>query len=473
MPPSLSTASIPVRFDLDQLEREINRAAPMSLWSIDERRTCIPPVRATICLHHVRKCKGEECRNVPCKLGVKRAQIAPPISCRIVGRVTRGRIRLGGQGGTIALTMPVNAVVSARDVGGIIRQETATGGAIVRARVRLGIRPDWTPRIKLDLAYDWTDPPGIDFLGQRIRFVSRADAALRTVMAGLERDLPRAVPSAMIRRNVEGAWREAFTVIELNRARPPAWMRVVPKGLGLAGYSVRGRSLEAVIAAQAVTESFIGERPPARPAPTSLPPPLDKVAVRGLRFQIPVLADYAELVPPLERALGKLARKGITLERLGPVQVSFGKVTIYPTEGGRLAVGIEAAADLVRGPLSATRGTVWLTGLPYNEPGSERVHVRDLRIHGRTDRAAVDLLVSLFLDARVIAEIEAALTHDFRGDYEKVLIAARKAIASRREAGFLIEADIARVQHGQVQVTGAGLYMPTEVIGQARIRRLP
>lgn len=471
-PKPASTISVPVRFDLDRLQADINRLAPAALWSIDERTTCIPPARVSVCLRHERKCKGKECRGVPCKIGVERLRVSPPISCRIVGRVTRGAIRLSGKGSTIALAMPVHAEIQARDVGGVIRQETATGSALVRATVRLGIDGKWNPTAKVDLDYDWTDPPGIDFLGQRIRFARRADRALQKVIVDLERDLPRAFPKDVLRRDIAGAWHEAFTTIELNRERPPAWMRITPQGVGFEGYRISGRTLEARIAARAITETFVGDRPEP-PSPTPLPPPLRDRPVGGLKFHIPVMADYRELEPVLKRALDKLASRPITLERIGPVTVAFGGVTIYPTTGGRLAVGIEASADVVRGPLSATRGKVWLTGLPYNEPGSEVVRVRDLHIYGQTDRAVVDLLAQLFLDDTVIATIQAALVQDFGRDYQKVVTAAREAIAERREKGFLLRAEIHQAEHGRVQVTGAGLYMPTEVTGTATISRLP
>lgn len=471
-PKPSSTISVPVRFDLDRLQADINRMAPAALWSIDERTTCIPPARVTICVKHERKCKGEECRNVPCKIGVERLRVSPPISCRIVGRVTRGPIRLSGKGSVIALVMPVHAEIQARDVGGVIKRETATGSALVRATVRLGIDGKWDPTAKVDLDYDWTDPPGIDFLGQRIRFARRADRELQKVIVGLERDLPRAFPKGALRRGIADAWRDAFTTIELNRERPPAWMRITPQGVGFEGYRITGRVLEARIAARAITETFVGGRPE-NPVPTPLPAPLKERPQGGLNFHIPVMADYRELEPVLKRALDKLARKPITLETIGPVTVAFGGVSIHPTTGGRLAVGIEASADAVRGPLSATRGKVWLTGLPYNEPGSEVVRVRDLQIYGQTDRAVIDLLARLFLDKTVIATIEAGLVQDFGKDYQKVVTAARKAIAERREKGFLLKAEIQHAQHGRVHVTGSGLYMLTEVTGTATISRLP
>lgn len=473
LPIQTSTIVVPLTVDLAMIERQLNQITPQRLWSINQfEPKCVPAQRVTVCAVHARKCKGDACRNVPCKIGFKRTKVTPDISCRIVGQVTRGRISLGGSKGAITVNMPVRAEVSARDVGDIIKRETATGAANVRAVVRMSIGANWTPVAKVDLAYGWTDPPGIDFLGQRIRFARRADAELKGVIAGLERDLSREIGKAQTRALVEGAWRKGFTSILLNRERPPAWMRITPQRLGVGDYMVRNGRLELTLAAETITETFIGDRPP-DPEIAPLPPPSRVSGERGLRFHIPVLADYAQLEPVVERALVKLAAKGIDLEGIGPVKVEFGKVTIYATEGGRIAVGIRASADVLRSPLAPTQGEVWLSAIPYNDANSRVVRVRDLRIDGRTDREAVNLLFSLFADEAVLEEIRTALTQDFTKDYNKVLQAAEKAIAMRREGDFTLSARIGSVSHGTIVATGQGLFLPVAVTGDARIAYTP
>lgn len=472
-PKQTSTIVAPLSLSLDELEARLNAVTPQRLWSIDRQEArCVPAQKVSICAVHVRKCKGDECRNVPCKIGLKRTRVTPDIACRIVGQVTRGRLSLTGRGDTLAVSLPVKAVVSAHDVGGVIKKETATGAANVRATVRLTVDRNWQPRAKVDIAYDWTEPPGVDILGQRVRFVSRADKALAGVVAGLERDVTREIQRQQSRALVEQAWKLGFATILLNRERPPAWMRLTPQRLGFGGYRVSGRQLELTLAAETLTETFIGDRPePPRLGP--LPPPAASIGNRGFRVNVPVLADYAQLEPVVSRALGKLAKKGVTLPRIGAVNVEFGKVTIYPTAGGRIAVGIETKADVVRSPLKATKGEVWLSALPYNDANSQVVRVRDLKIAERSDRQAVDLLVSLYLDPVVLGEIQQALTHDFAPDFDKVLLAARKAIALRREGDFTFAANIDKVSHGTVVATGSGLYLPVEVTGNARILYAP
>jgi hypothetical protein len=453
LPTELSTIVVPIGVSLAELEAGLNARVPRALWQIDRPgATCLPPKRVKL-------------------LGI-RAKVTPRIGCHIVGQAVRGRIRLSGSGDRLIVRLPVSATISAQDIGGIIKRETATGVAEVRATVALSIDRAWQPTAKVRIAYDWTEPPGIDFLGQRIKIVEKADRKLQGVIAGLERDLPRELAGLRARDRLEVIWRKAFTAIELNRDKPPAWMRITPQRLGFGGFHVRGGRLEMSLAAEAKTETFIGARP-SDPVPTALPPPAGKLGRDGLRFFVPVLADYAQLEPVVLRALRKRAAKGITLKAIGPVDATFDKVTVYATGGGHIAVGIQAEVSARRSSLSKTHGVVWLTGVPYNAPGSQLVHVRDLAIAGQTDQQAVNLLINLFLDPQVVGEIRDALSHDFVKDYTRVLTAARKAIANRKEGDFTLSANLGEVTHGEIKVTGQGLFLPVQANGTATITYEP
>lgn len=453
LPMQSSTIVVPVSASLAALEQQLNARTPTALWTIDKAEPRCVPSKSV-------------------KLFGRALKVTPTLGCRIVGKVTRGRMRLGGQGDTLTIAMPITAVISARDVGGIIKQETATGAATVRATAKLSIDRQWSPVAKVDIAYDWTDPPGIDFLGTRIRFAEKADAKLKGVIAGLERDLPRELAKLRARDHLAAVWRQGFTSIQLNRERPPAWMRITPIQLGFGGYRIQGGRIELMLAAEARTETFVGNRPP-DPLPTPLPPPAANIGTKGLRFFIPVLADYAQLEPVVQRALRKLAAKGITLTGIGPVDAEFGKVTIYATDGGYLAVGVQTKVKARNGLLGATHGEIWLSALPYNDENSQVVRARDVRIAGRSDSTAVNLLFALFDDPNVQARIRDALAHDFARDYQKVLVAARGAIAGHREGDFLLSADVDSVWNGPIKATGQGLFLPVQANGTANIRFAP
>src|SRR5690606_11795500 len=147
--------------------------------------------------------------------------------------------------------------ISARNVGGVLKGETATGAAMAHARVRLNLREDWTPAATVRLAYDWTTPPGIDFLGQRISFTDQADARLSPIIRDLERTLPGEIARLNVRAKVGGAWRQSFTSLELNAEDPSVWMRVTPQRLSYGGYSLSGGKLRLRLGMEASTETFV------------------------------------------------------------------------------------------------------------------------------------------------------------------------------------------------------------------------
>ncbi|WP_375249572.1 DUF4403 family protein [Sphingomonas sp.] len=447
LPGQSSSITVPIVAPLSQLERGLDKQTPRTLWSIDERREkCVPGQR------------------------VARVKVTPDLSCRITGTVTRGAIDIAGEGERLVITMPVTARISVSDIAGVLH-ETATGSATVRATGKLGIVDNWRPTATLDLRYRWRQEPGIDIAGQRITFTSRADEKLAPVMAKLERDLPGELAKLDVRRQLDRIWRQAFTVIELSKHRPPAWMRITPRSLGFGGYRVEGRHLRMTLSAEALTETFVGDRP-ADPTPTALPPPAHVTGRPGLRFFVPVLADYRELEPVVQRTLRKLAARGISITGVGPVDVRFGDVTVYATTGGRLAIGVKASVRAREGGASAT-GEAWLSALPYNDPGSQYVRARNIQLATRTDSRAVDLLIRLLDTTQVQEAVALALQHDFGPDYRKVIDKAHRAIGHRREGDFILSTTITNVVNGHLRVTGAGLFLPVRAEGDARIDYRP
>ena len=451
-PLQTSTIVVPISASLDDVQTALEAQTPQKLWAIDQHiDACVPAKRVN--------------------LGIARLKVLPKLGCQIVGQVVRGRLTLGGRGDRLTITMPVHATIAAQKVGGVV-SKTATGDAVVHAVARLSIVGDWTPSAKVSIDYDWTTPPGIEFLGKRIEFASKADARLKPVIAGLEKSLPRELGKLDLHAKLADAWRQSFTSIMLNREKPPAWMRITPKRLGFGGYRIEGRRLTLLLSADALTETFVGNRP-ADPAVTPLPPPARAIGSRGLNFFIPVLADYAQLEPVVQRALLKRAAKGIVLAGIGPVDVQFGAVTIYATTAGHLAVGVQAKAKAKNHSLLSTKGEVWLTAVPFNAPNSQLVQARDIAIASNTDSHITNLLVSVFNDTSVRDSIRDGLSHDFAPDYAKVLGSARRAIGEKREGDFLLSADVTSVENGRLAVTGQGLFMPVRASGNATIAYRP
>lgn len=447
--PQASLLTVPVSADLTELANALDREIPRILWTVDKPdQTCV---------------KSKEV-----DLGIARVK-TPRLKCRIVGQVTRGSMEFAGKGKEIRLTMPLHAVLRAEDVGGILKRETATADAMAQATIRITLASDWTPQGKVDIRYEWINAPHVQFLGQRVDLTEQADRKLAPVIAKLERELPGQLGRLELRKQVEAAWRAAFTTLSLNRENPAVWMRVKPTELQYGGYDLDGNRLVMRLGVRAVTETFVGRRP-GDPAPTPLPAvkPLEAQAGR-LAFFIPVVADYRELEPVLARALRKRSAKPFRVPGAGPVRADFHAVDVYGTTGGRIAVGVTFTARDEANRLGATKGTVWMTGVPVNAENSRRITFDQFEVTGTTDMRGGDLILRLANTPGMNATIAGALAQNFENDYNKLLGKIDRAIGNRHENGLTISARITGTRTGRIKAAGRGLYLPVWADGTASI----
>ena len=221
--PQSSIIAVPIAVDLAALSSALEREVPRQLWTIDQPgQVCVPSTKVKVAFIKIK---------------------TPTLHCRLVGQVVRGPMAISGSGRDIVVTMPISAVIHARDVGGLVKQETATAQAQVRAIVHLDLAADWSLHGKVDIAYDWTKEPAVDFMGKHIELTSKADAKLQGVVAKLERTLPSEIGKLNFRSQIEQVWHSAFTSLLLNRDNPPVWMRVTPQQLQYGGYAVQGHQL--------------------------------------------------------------------------------------------------------------------------------------------------------------------------------------------------------------------------------------
>lgn len=452
-PTQKSLIAVPINANTASLKQALERAVPKTLWTINQReRACVQPQRV--------------------KVFGKKVKVTPPIACTIVGQVTRGALRLRGEGSEIVVDVPLRATIAARDVGGVLKGETATGAAMAHARVRIELTPDWRTQGKARITYGWTKAPGIDFLGRRITFTDQADAKLKPVVAGVEREVNREIAKIDIRKQAADVWRQSFTSLELNHENPPVWMRVTPQRILYGGYRVDGQRINLNLGLEAITETFVSGRP-TDPAPTPLPRLVRETPKPHLDVRVPVIADYAQLQPVVDRALAKRSLRPFVLPKLGPMMVKFGKSTIYGAEGGRIAVGVDVEAKLELRSGEPTRGRIWMTAIPANKPGSAEVHFTDLVINGDTDGVGGDLLILLGRSEGFAPLIAEALTQNFTRDLDELQGKIKRAVNQRREGAFVIRTRVDGFETGEIKAYGNGLYLPVRMVGGASVDYRP
>lgn len=454
-PTQKSLIAVPINANTASLKQALERAVPRTLWTIDRReRACVQPQRV--------------------KVFGKKVKVTPPIACTIVGQVTRGPLRLRGEGDEIVVDMPLRATIAARDVGGVLKGETATGAAMAHARINIELTPDWRTRGMARISYGWTRAPGIDFLGKRITFTDEADAKLKPVVAGVEREVNREIAKIDIRGQATDVWRQSFTALELNRENPPVWMRVTPQRILYGGYRIEGERMNLNLGLEAITETFVSGRPAdPTPTPTPLPRLVREMPKPHLDVRVPVIADYAQLQPVVDRALAKRSKRPFVLPKLGSMMAKFGKSTIYGAPGGRIAVGVDVDAKLEIRTGAPTRGRIWMTAIPANKPGSAEVHFTNLVINGDTDGVGGDLLILLGRSEGFAPLIAAALTQNFTNDLGKLQGKIKRAVDQRREGAFVIRTRIDGFEIGEIKAYGNGLYLPVRMVGGASVDYRP
>jgi hypothetical protein len=111
-----------------------------------------------------------------------------------------------------------------------------------------------------------------------------------------------------------------------------------------------------------------------------------------------------------------------------------------------------------------------LTGQPYNEPGLQRVRVRDLKIVGRPHSPSFGVLLAVARSEAVRTTLADALSQDFARDYDRILAKAIAAIASKRLGDFVLTSSVGGVKNGVIYPAAQGLYMPVDAVGTAALR---
>ena len=449
-----STVVTSLSIPIEEIRRGLERDLPRTLVEIDQRvEECIP--RETV-------------RVFGAKLFT-----TPRLGCNLVGEVRRGSIVLEGSERTLSATMPVTAEIEVRDIGDVIKRETATATAIIEMRSTLGVSRKWQLQPDIRIGYRWFEEPKIIFAGQQIKLTKFADPEFAKVLRSVEQELEAQIRRVDIRSEIAGAWGSGFETISVNRENPPVWLRLTPKQAGISDLRIVGSQVTTDLMLQSDLEVFVGEEPE-KPTATVLGPNIGILRGRGFEVTVPVLADYKEIEPIILRALRRLADRGIQVEELGELKVDFEEVTLYATDNGRLAVGVEAevapVGNITGRIWGRSRGKVWLTADPVTEPGSEVVSVTNLEIFGDMDNNVGDLLVRVIQSENVTAQIQRELVEDFTKDYDEVIGKTRNGVRSVRLGGFDLSFTISAIEHGEIRATGKGLFMPVSAYGEVKTR---
>ncbi|RJF85640.1 DUF4403 family protein [Sphingomonas cavernae] len=438
-----STIRLPVGFPLRDLEKAINDEVPTLLYTIDEpQQTCVKT----------------------------KSKLLPDISCRLVGTVRRGPIDMSGSGESLLLTIPIRTTVSARNIGKIIKQETANGAITVRAKVRLGLTPDWHPTARVEADYAWTNKVGIDFLGRRITFASKVDPQIRALLTKLEHSLPRHLSRLQLREKIAPIWAKGFTSVRA-KTDPPIWVRFTPEQVGFSGYKVEGDKLVIGFSARARTQTLVGGRPE-NPPVTPLPNLMGALPPGGINVHVPVMVRYAMLEDAARAVLVSKDYKSLKLKNGGTVDAIFHDVSIYGAQDDRMAVGLDVSLRTLEGALSA-KGKVWFVAEPVVDIPNKIVSIRNLKLAGQTDSRIFNRLLEAINKTAIRDRMVQAIRYDFTNDYLDGLRKADEWLQAQPFEGFVFKGDMGDAQIRSVRIAPDGLLVEADATGTAAMTYAP
>ncbi|MEM1134003.1 MAG: DUF4403 family protein [Pseudomonadota bacterium] len=441
---SISTVRIPVSGRLDYLAEILNGEVPDRLVTINEpKRICLKT----------------------------KSKLLPDISCRLQGFVDRERIRLGGSGKTLTITIPVNIQVEVLDIGDIIKRETVTGSMQVIMRVQPQLSSDWQPSAKVDIDYQWSEEIGIDALGQRITFGSRIEPEIRKVAQRIEQRLPQLIRKLNAREKVESIWHAGFTV-ERAKSEPEIWVRFTPQQIGMADYLIRDGQLIVDLAVQAQTETIFGPEPE-KPEKTPLPDLMADLPDKGINVQVPVYVPYDVFEKPLGDIVGLGKFRQVELEDGTTTDARFNSIEMFGTEGGRLAIGLDVSIKSAVPLFDEVEGDIWIVAKPKLDVAAKTIGISDLEVVSQTDSPAFNLLAGAISVAEIDDELIAQISYDFSSYYEEGLRKADEWLAAEPLEGFVFNGDLESADFKQLHVAPQGMVIEAWARGTGRMQYDP
>lgn len=473
MPGRDSTVVVPISISIPQLRDKLNAEVPRRIYSFDEDRSaCIPKQTAKVCLlpHPAISLFGHKVQDASCGKWLV-TDVSPAIDCHLTGAVDRGDIQLSANGNALDVSVPLSASVTARGRGEIGKkiQATVNGAMVLAARITPGIGSDWTPQLTLDPSYKWTTPPNFHILGIEVTIAGKVDPALRQAMDQFREILLQRVSELQVRTSAEALWKKAYEPFLVSN-NPDVWIRFTPSGVGISGISSDDRALTMTLMASGATETFVGPRP--EPAQQEPLPPLQKdMPTAGFAFYLPIFADYSAATGVLKRLLLVGKAQVLDVPGLGSTQVTFTDVTLYPTTGSAIAVGLTMRAK-TQGRWFSTKGIVWATGRIKVDNAALKIEADDIDYGADTNSSAMNLLISIARTEPIKRKIETALGYDFSSEYAIALKKANAALNQSLPNGITVSGAITRAVVDQIVPTSRGIYMGMDVLGDVRIQAL-
>jgi hypothetical protein len=456
-----STLVLPISASLDDLQNQLNKDVPTTLYAIDQNQdACVPAKWIDVCI--VPLLRGRCAKRLKTK-------ISPDIDCHIEGAVNRGQIVLGGSGTTLNLTMPVSAHVTAGGRGDIGKNihVTADGTITAAVSVQANIDANWQPTATVNADYSWDHTIGVTVLGIRISFADKVDPKIHAAIDSFKQQLPSILAKLNLKEQANSAWVKGFATLPVANA-PDVWVRFTPNAVGYNGYQIANRILRLNVMAAGLTETFVGKRPVDSPL-QPLPPLQRALPNPGFNFVIPISADYQTLINIAKEQLKIGTSQTVNIPKIGVVKTTFRDIRLYQTTGNRLAIGVTLDAQAPSSLLNV-KGTVWLIADILIENDRKIINVKDFEIYSQTNNLPADLLVSVVEFEPINQLLRSAIEYNFSKNYQAAMQQANAALTRQIADGFILVGKIDSIAADSVTAGPEALLVRMSAKGNLELR---
>ncbi len=283
------------------------------------------------------------------------------------------------------------------------------------------IGQDWCPTIEVVPSYNWTKSPRVEIVSRvNVDVSGQVNDAINGKIPLIAQAVQGSINCAQFKSQLASVYGKRTFPVEVTPGQN-LHFNVVPLDFAFSGFNVDTQAIR--LAALLTAKVELSGAPI---TPTALPlPPLKTVGVSApprIAIAVSLRAPLALLQTEAQKIVGSKTLEGDT--PAGRVKVTVSKVEIYPTSGGRVAVGIDLDAKLP-GKILDTKGTIFVVGTPVKE-GKTVVRLKDPTFTRILDNDVWNMFSALF-ESQIRDELDKSLWYDFSGDVEK----AKKALAEK------------------------------------------
>ncbi|MDQ7954774.1 MAG: DUF4403 family protein [Pseudomonadota bacterium] len=280
---------------------------------------------------------------------------------------------------------------------------------------------DWCPSIGVAPSYNWTKNPRVEIVSKvNVDVSGQVNKVLDSKLPQIAQAVQQSINCAQFKSQLAAVYGNKTFPIEITPGQK-MYLNVEPLDFAFSGFNVDTQAIR--LAAMLTAKVELSGKPT---TPSVLPlPSLKTIGVEApprTSIAVPLRAPFALLQTEAQKlASGKTFKANAAGSE---VMATLKNVEIYPTSGGKVAVGIDFDAKLP-GKLLDTKGIVFVVGTLVAE-GPTGVRLKDPTFTRILDNDAWNLLSVLF-ESQIRGELDKSLRYSFAGDVTK----AKKALADK------------------------------------------